>query len=102
MELSRDDASEAERMDDPPSVSDDDWLQLARLVESGIKSNTREIYHQAVDHLDRVILSLALAQTAGNQAQAAELLGLSRPTLRAKLRKLQLIVQKSVTSSVRK
>jgi two-component system nitrogen regulation response regulator GlnG len=102
VELSRDDASDSEGVPEPPSVSEDDWLQLARLVDSELKSGTHGLYHLAIDHLDRLILSRALAHTSGNQAQAAEILGLSRPTLRAKLRKLQLSVQKSLTSSVRK
>jgi two-component system nitrogen regulation response regulator GlnG len=102
MELSRDDTSEPDRMAEPLSVSDDDWLQLARLVDNGLKNGTPGLYYLVLDHLDRLVLSRALAHTAGNQAQAAELIGLSRPTLRAKLRKLQLTVQKSVTSSVRK
>jgi two-component system nitrogen regulation response regulator GlnG len=41
---------------------------------------------EAHQHLDRLLLRLALRHTGGNQVQAARLLGISRQTLRAKSR----------------
>jgi two-component system nitrogen regulation response regulator GlnG len=46
--------------------------------------------------LDQVLLRLALHNTRGNQAQAARLLGISRQTLRAKIREFGI----SITGSV--
>jgi two-component system nitrogen regulation response regulator GlnG len=45
---------------------------------------------EAHQHLDRLLLRLALRHTGGNQVQAARLLGISRQTLRAKSRELGL------------
>jgi two-component system nitrogen regulation response regulator GlnG len=47
---------------------------------------------EAHQHLDRLLIRLALRHTHGNQVQAARLLGISRQTLRAKTRELGLSV----------
>jgi DNA-binding protein Fis len=46
--------------------------------------------------VDRVLLARVLEYTAGNQHQAARLLGIARQTLRQKLRDLGLHVTHSV------
>jgi two-component system nitrogen regulation response regulator GlnG len=45
---------------------------------------------EAHEHLDRLLLRLALRHTGGNQVQAARVLGISRQTLRVKTRELGL------------
>jgi two-component system nitrogen regulation response regulator GlnG len=47
---------------------------------------------EAHQHLDRLLLRLALRHTDGNQVQAARVLGISRQTLRSKTRELGLSV----------
>jgi two-component system nitrogen regulation response regulator GlnG len=51
-----------------------------------------EIYRKVCQAVDRALLSAALRQSRGNKARASELLGISRTTLRAKLRDLRLFV----------
>ena len=46
--------------------------------------------------MDSIILEVALKHTKGNQLQAAMLLGISRTTLRAKLKSLGLTVEKQL------
>jgi two-component system nitrogen regulation response regulator GlnG len=53
---------------------------------------------EAHQHLDRLLLRLALRHTGGNQVQAARLLGISRQTLRAKSRELGLTTSGSAES----
>jgi two-component system nitrogen regulation response regulator GlnG len=50
---------------------------------------------EAHQHLDRLLLRLVLRHTWGNQVQAARLLGISRQTLRLRLRELGLSVSGS-------
>jgi two-component system nitrogen regulation response regulator GlnG len=59
---------------------------ILRRIEEGSTSLSAEA-HQ---HLDRLLLRLALRHTRGNQVQAARVLGISRQTLRLKIRELDL------------
>ena len=49
------------------------------------------IYDMVIAHVERALLSSILERSNGNQTQAAEMLGLNRNTLRAKLAKYKLI-----------
>ena len=53
-------------------------------------------YEEAHREVDRFLLPLVLRSTGGNQVQAARILGITRRTLRLKLRELGLSVTKSV------
>lgn len=99
-ELKQGDLTDPERAADTAPVTDDDWMALARLVDDAFECGATGLYRLALDQLDRLLVSRALQQTEGNQARAAEILGISRPTLRAKLRSLKLSVQKSVAGDV--
>jgi two-component system nitrogen regulation response regulator GlnG len=68
-----------------PTVADT-WDELAQHVENWLKTDERGLYRKALRYFDRILVSGALKKTHGNQAIAAELLGLSRPTLRGKIR----------------
>jgi DNA-binding NtrC family response regulator len=50
-----------------------------------------------MDRFAAIIIAEALNMTAGNRSQAAKLLGLSRPTLHAKIDKYHLKLETSVT-----
>jgi Fis family transcriptional regulator len=49
------------------------------------------IYDMVIAHVERALLASMLERSNGNQTQAAEMLGLNRNTLRAKLAKYDLI-----------
>ena len=49
------------------------------------------IYDMVIAHVERAMLASMLDRSNGNQTQAAEMLGLNRNTLRAKLAKYKLI-----------
>jgi len=49
------------------------------------------IYDMVIDHVERALLASVLARVDGNQTQAAEMLGLNRSTLRAKLTRYKIL-----------
>jgi two-component system nitrogen regulation response regulator GlnG len=56
----------------------------------GLQEGSAALAAEAHQHLDRLLLRLALRHTRGNQAHAARLLGISRQTLRTRSRELGL------------
>lgn len=72
-------------------------VNLSALIESLLATGKSNIYPQAVEALDRVLLPWVLRHTEGHQTQASELLGISRGTLRQKLRSLGLAIDKVVS-----
>jgi DNA-binding NtrC family response regulator len=67
-------------------------VQVHRLLHAG----ESDIYRKASEVADRVILETILRHTHGNQVQASLLLGISRTTLRAKMKALRMIVKKQL------
>ena len=59
-----------------------------------------DVYRKAGQAADRVILETVLRHARGNQLQASEILGISRTTLRGKLRALGLMVEKQLLADV--
>jgi two-component system nitrogen regulation response regulator GlnG len=62
-----------------------DWEAFADLrIEAGCE----DLYAEAINETDRKLLSRVLGHTGGNQAHAARILGITRASLRKKLRAL--------------
>jgi two-component system nitrogen regulation response regulator GlnG len=71
-----------------PELEDD--FPFKSFVLRRLQEGTTTLSPEAHQHLDRLLLRLALRHTGGNQVQAARVLGISRQTLRAKIRELEL------------
>ncbi len=67
-------------------VSHDAWSELGRQIQTLVADGQGDVYRRALQHFDKLLIDVAMNRTHGFQGKAAELLGLSRPTLRAKLR----------------
>ncbi len=78
-----------------PSVGNQSVADLTRGL---LSAGEPDIYRRVCNEVDRVILEVVLAHAHGNQVQASELLGISRTTLRAKLRALGILGEKSFLS----
>ncbi|HWB12916.1 MAG TPA: sigma-54 dependent transcriptional regulator [Pirellulales bacterium] len=79
-------------------ASSADMLDVARYARQLLETTQPDIYRLVSAAVDRVVLDEVLRHVKGNQLQAAELLGISRTTLRAKLRSLGMAVEKGVQS----
>ena len=74
---------------EPPS-------DLAVLVDQSLRSQSQNIYAEAVELLDRYVITRVLRHTDGNQSQAATLLGINRGSLRNKIRALGILLETKV------
>ena len=77
-------------------MPDVDQGALAEFVKTAIARGECDVYRRALEHFDRLLISSALQQANGQQNRAAEILGLSRTTLRTKLRNMQLSIQRVI------
>ncbi|NUQ63821.1 MAG: sigma-54-dependent Fis family transcriptional regulator [Pirellulales bacterium] len=66
----------------PGSISID-W---DRFLDQRLESGTNQLYDEAVNLLERMVITRVLRHTSGNQLQAAKILGITRSTMRAKMR----------------
>jgi DNA-binding NtrC family response regulator len=83
----------AARDTEKPSPS----LQLASLedfLEERMRAGSQNLYSEAVALIERDMLTYVLSRTGGNQAQAAKILGISRLSLRSKLRSLAITIER--------
>jgi DNA-binding NtrC family response regulator len=69
----------------PPSAD-----SLEHLIQDRIAAGGGNLYSEVVEWVERRLLANAMKHTRGNLSQAARMLGISRPTLRAKLNALEL------------
>jgi len=73
-------------------------LDWEAFIASRIEAGSTELYADCLSLMERQLLTRVLARTGGNQLRAAELLGITRGTLRNKLRALGLANDRAATS----
>jgi len=69
---------------------------VAEFAEGLLHAGEVDIYRRVGLELDRAVLDMVLRHVQGNQVKASELLGISRTTLRAKLRALNMGADKQL------
>jgi two-component system nitrogen regulation response regulator GlnG len=79
-----------------PPAAEVESLDVAELVTRLLQVGEPEIYRKVCLAVDRVVMETVLRHVRGNQVQASELLGISRTTVRAKLRSLGMAVEKQL------
>jgi two-component system response regulator AtoC len=78
-----------------PANGNFDWDAF---VQHLIASGSEEIYAQSLERMEREVITRVLRHTSGNQLQAARLLGITRGSLRTKIRALGISIERSVWS----
>ncbi|MBI2826324.1 MAG: sigma-54-dependent Fis family transcriptional regulator [Planctomycetia bacterium] len=69
---------------------------LAEFVDHCLETHTTGIYSDAVEMMDRYLVTRVLRHTHGNQSRAARLLGITRGNLRNKIRLLRISLDTTV------
>jgi len=62
------------------------WQSMPSLLDRWLADGEQDLYRRALDRFDRFIIGRVMDYTSGNQLRASELLGLSRVTIRNRLR----------------
>ncbi|MFN4258995.1 MAG: sigma-54-dependent transcriptional regulator [Gemmataceae bacterium] len=75
----------------------EEWSDVIHYIRDRLRQDgAQDLYRQIHSELDRVLFEEVLRHVRGSQLEAAALLGISRTTLRAKLRALGLAVEKQL------
>jgi DNA-binding NtrC family response regulator len=93
------DISQAIQDDPESSLADEENVEMAlrALVKNLLFSGNRDnLFGALMDKFSSIILEEVLTFTNGNRSHAAKILGLSRPTLQAKIEKFKLHINTSV------
>ena len=79
-------------LDEPVSLSrgrglaqEDPWPNLVREYLASDRGD--RVHEELLEKIERLLIAEALERSKGNQTRAADLLGLTRPTLHAKIQK---------------
>jgi DNA-binding NtrC family response regulator len=70
---------------------------LAQWVDDCLGSRSQDIYSEVMEMTERYVLTRVLRSTDGNQSQAAKLLGITRGSLRSKIRSLGINLRAAIT-----
>jgi two-component system nitrogen regulation response regulator GlnG len=73
-------------------------ISVARFVQDLLQAGEPDIHQQVCSAVERVVFDETLRHAHGNMGKASELLGISRNTLRAKLRTLGLALEKQIVT----
>ncbi len=80
----------------PASAPEPAGFDWDRFVRDRLRAGSEDLYAEALALMERELITRVLNHCGGNQVQAARILGITRTTLRAKLRSLKLTIERSV------
>jgi two-component system nitrogen regulation response regulator GlnG len=75
--------------------------ELQAFIAEHLTSTEADLYARVHDGVDRVLFAHTLERTRGNQREAAQLLGISRQTMRVKMRALGMQITHAVENTAR-
>ncbi len=80
----------------PPPETKADGIEIGGFVRPRLLPDARDLYAETHDRVDRLLFAQVLEYTRGNQRDAARILGISRQTMRVKLRALGMQVTHAI------
>jgi two-component system nitrogen regulation response regulator GlnG len=79
----------------PATVDGGDWGQF---IQDRLRDGSEHLYAETLELMERQLLTAVLRQTQGNQVQAARILGITRGSLRTKIRSLGISIERAIWS----
>ncbi len=81
------------------SDGDDENGEFTKFIDDLFRQGSEEMYAETIEYVERHLLTRVLRETNGNQSQAAKMLGITRGSLRNKIRALGLSIDQVVRVS---
>jgi len=72
------------------------WVDWDNFIATELEAGSRSMYDDAISLTEKHVISRVLNHTGGNQVQAAEMLGITRTTLRNKIKQHGIIIGRTV------
>jgi two-component system nitrogen regulation response regulator GlnG len=79
------------------AAAPDQAMAWDRFIQERLQAGTQELYAEALERMERQLLTAVLRHTSGNQLQAAKILGITRGSLRTKIRALGISIERAIT-----
>jgi two-component system nitrogen regulation response regulator GlnG len=79
-----------------PEVRTGGGSDLEQFIEDRLRGGCANLYEEALRRMERLLLTRILQHTGGNQVQAARILGITRGSLRTKIRDLGIVIARNV------
>lgn len=73
-------------------------FDLEAYIRQRLSEQSEDLYAETLEQMEHILLTRVLNETGGNQVQAARILGITRGSLRTKIRTLGITIEKSVWS----
>jgi two-component system nitrogen regulation response regulator GlnG len=70
--------------------------ELVRFVDQRVREGSTTLYQESLDRMERQLLRRVLEETNGNQVHAARILGITRGSLRTKIRSLGIAIDRTI------
>ncbi len=80
------------------AVSDAPSAGLEQFVQQRLDAGSSDIYAETLEMMERSLITRILNETAGNQSKAAERLGITRGSLRNKIRSLGIMIEQVISA----
>jgi two-component system nitrogen regulation response regulator GlnG len=88
----------AVRGDAPPEAGPrSDGFDWEEFVDERLRAGSQDLYAESLSLMERSLVTRVLRHTRGNQLQAAKALGITRGSLRTKIRTLGITIERSVS-----
>lgn len=72
--------------------------EIQKLIQQKVQSGEQNVYDSLIERVERELLTQVLIATEGHQVGAASILGITRTTLRTKIKKLGIQISRSVAT----